>query len=134
MLLSQKAWAARVYCPAICIYGYVLLLWHPQSAMQFFTFVIIFLPLFVAGLWLIFIPVEIKANKDDPFVTILRWRSSTQISLRDIDFVQRRVSIFDTLRLKSDVKITYITDAGNKHLRNQFRKDRVDHSNPLLRG
>jgi hypothetical protein len=126
MLLSQKAWAARVYCPAICIYGYVMLLWHPQSAKQFFISAIIFLPLLVAGLWLVFVPVEIKANKDDSFVTIWGWRSSTQISLRDIDFVQRRVSIFDTLRLKSDVKIMYIADAGNKHLRNQFRKGQID--------
>jgi hypothetical protein len=126
VLLSQKAWAAKVSMPILSIAVYILCLVSVRSVEQLFYSALLFSPVLAIGAWLLFVPAQIEAHEGEPFFTVIRWRSSTQIPISEIDSIQRQISIFDTLRLKSGAKILYIADAGNRYLRSQIRKDRVD--------
>ena len=122
VLLSQKAWAAKITLPSLFIGIYLLCVTTVHSWSQFFYNAGFVFPLLAVGMWLLLVPVQIKAVNGEPFITLIRWRSVTQVPIEEIDYVQRQISVFDTLQLKSGERYLYITYEGNEHLRAQYSK------------
>lgn len=116
MLLSDEAWATKATGPAILIVSYLWMVMSAATLTVFIHRVVAFLPLLAMALWGIFIPFEVEAKKGEDFITLINWGHSIRIPLEDVEYIDRRISIFDTLKIKSGRKFLYITCRENKHL------------------
>jgi hypothetical protein len=116
ILLSDEAWAIKVTMPLICLAFCVWMLIDSSTIHLFLNRSILFAPFFAMAVWAIIVPSEIEVNENESFLTVINWWSSIRVPLRDIDYVARRISVFDTLKIKSGKKILYITCKANKNL------------------
>ena len=119
ILFSDEAWAAKVTIPITAIVFYIWMLISASTVRFFIARAILYSPFLAIALWGIFVPWEVEVNESESFLTVINWRSSIQIQLSDIAYIQRRISVFDTIKTKSGKKFLYITCRANKALRTE---------------
>jgi hypothetical protein len=115
ILLSQQAWVVKVSCPLFMACGCFFIVSQATKETLIANFCIA-LPLAAMALWCLFVPAEVYAVEGTLAVTIIRWTTSISIPFEEIAFIKRRLSIFDTLVLKSGKTILYISTSKNRHL------------------
>jgi hypothetical protein len=124
MPLSEKAVAAKVMGPILCLLAYILSLTGHLTSMQRLYDAVMLSPLAVVGLWLIIVPVEIRVSLGDNNVTAINYWRRVRIDHAKIVRIERRFIGFDSVILLSGKRLFYVRSSEDDLLRMLFDKSK----------
>ena len=122
MPISNKSWVVRVYLPFILLVGYAFLMFFHRSDGRTASAAVCMLPLLIAGLWLLFVPADLRITRTEQEVEIIRWRSQSRVRMEDIDQVKRGFSVFGIIITRSGQRVLYVAENENKQLRERLKE------------
>jgi hypothetical protein len=117
LYVSQQVIAVKFSCPLLLAVNSCFLQFSDfKTFNMFFYRLVIVIPLLAIAAWSIFVPQLVHSDEGTDVLTVVGWRTSEKIAFEDVAYIQRRISVFDSLVLKSGRRILYISDEANRHL------------------